>query len=307
GLVKKEFELVKGGTVVWNGDVAAARMDVKARYISNTAPYPLVANSAAGMSDAERNRLQARLPFEVLIGAKGELNDPAIEFGLDLPRMMRNSYPQVDTRLEELSRSSNEEELNRQVFSLLVLNSFIIDDPGSTPGGSGLAQSAARNSVNQILSDQLNKLTGKYVQGVDISLGVNTYDQTQGGESYQRTSVDYKVSKSVFDERLTFEVGGSVGVDEDQTDVSNVNSTRKAQYAIMYDLTEDGRIRLRGFHENAFDLYDGEITRSGIAVMYTKEFEENAKARQQRREQLLKGDPKGAILPKEDEENKEEQ
>lgn len=305
GLVKKEFELVPGGTITWNGDPTAARMDVQARYISNTAPYPLVANASVGMSDAERNRLQARLPFEVLIGATGQLDEPEIAFGLDLPRMMRNSYPQVDSRLEELSRPSNEEELNRQVFALLVLNSFIINDPGSTPGGSGLAQSAARNSVNQILSDQLNKLTGKYVQGVDISLGVNTYDQAQGGESYQRTTVDYQVSKSVLDDRLTFEVGGSIGVDENETDVANVNNTRRAQYAIMYDLTEDGRIRLRGFHENAFDLYDGEITRSGIAIMYTKDFEENAKARQQRREQIMKNE-NNAAAPREEEEEQEQ-
>ena len=296
GLVKKEFELVKGGTITWSGEPTAARMDIQARYISNTAPYPLVANASSGLGEAESNRLRTRLPFEVLIEVGGRIDDPQIEFALDLPQMLRNSYPQVNDQLEQLSQKSNEEELNRQVFALLVLNSFIIDDPNSSSGGSDLATTAARNSVNQILSDQLNKLTGKYIQGVDISLGVNTYDQSAGGQEYQRTSVDYQVSKRVLDDRLTFEVGGSVGVDEQQTDLANVNNTRKAQYAIMYDLTKDGRIRLRGFHENAFDLYDGEITRSGVAIMYSKEFEENAKARQERRDKLMRRD-EDPILP----------
>lgn len=305
GLVKKEFELVKGGTVIWSGDPTGARMDVQARYISNTAPYALVANASGAMTDAERNRLQARLPFEVLIGAGGRIDDPEIEFGLDLPRMMRNSYPQVDSRLDELAQPANKDELDRQVFALLVLNSFIIDDPGSQPGGRGLAESAARNSVNNMLSNQLNKLTGKYVQGVEIDLGVNTYDQSEGGEAYQRTTVDYNVRKRVLDDRLTFEVGGSIGMDEDEADVNNMSSTRRAQYAIMYDLTEDGRYRLRGFHENAFDLYDGEITRSGIAIMYSKEFEENAKERQRRREQLKREMQRGPILPQNDQEEEE--
>src|SRR5690606_38516255 len=110
GLVKKEFELVKGGTVIWNGDPTGARMDVQARYISNTAPYALVANASGAMTDAERNRLQARLPFEVLIGVGGRIDDPEIEFGLDLPRMMRNSYPQVDSRLDELAQPANKDE-----------------------------------------------------------------------------------------------------------------------------------------------------------------------------------------------------
>lgn len=289
GLVKKEFELVDGGTITWNGDPTKARLNIAAKYISNTPPYALVANASQGLTEGETNRLQQRLPFEVLINVGGRMDDPDISFGLDLPRMIRNSYPQVNDRLEQLAQPVFEEERNRQVFALLVLNTFIIDDPGSAPDrDGGFAENAARNSVNRMLSDQLNKLTGQYVKGVDISLGVNTYDQQSGNSTYQRTSVDYQVSKSVMDDRLTFEVGGSIGVDEQGSDVSNVSSTRRAQYAIMYSLTEDGRYRLRGFHENAFDLYDGEITRSGVAIMYTKEFEENGKARRERREMIQK-------------------
>src|SRR5690606_7518756 len=123
------------------------------------------------------------------------------------------------------------------------------------PGG-GLVSSAARNSVNGILTDQLNKLTGRYVKGVNVSLGVNTVDQAEGNSTYQRTSVDYKVSKSFLNDRLSFEVGGSVGVDEQQDQVGNVSNTRAAQYVVYYDLTPNGKYRLRGFHENAFELYD---------------------------------------------------
>ncbi|MBL0127640.1 MAG: translocation/assembly module TamB domain-containing protein [Flavobacteriales bacterium] len=41
GLVKKRFELVPGSTVVWDGDPIGAQMDIKARYTSETAAYPL--------------------------------------------------------------------------------------------------------------------------------------------------------------------------------------------------------------------------------------------------------------------------
>lgn len=279
GLVKKRFDLVQGSSVRWNGDPVEAVMDIKARYISNSAPYPLVAGNNAAVAESERNRLQQPLPFEVVITVAGNMDAPKIDFGLDLPRDLRNSYGTVDARLEELARPGNTEDRNRQVFGLLVMNSFIQDESEGGPPSSGIASTAARNSVNGLLTDQMNKLTGKYIQGVNISLGVNTYDQASGNQTYQRTSVDYKVSKRVLNDRLSFEVGGSVGVDEQNSQVSNVSNTRAAQYAILYDLTPDGRFRIRGFQENSYDLYDGDITNMGVAFMFTRDFEENERAR----------------------------
>ncbi|MBK9196362.1 MAG: translocation/assembly module TamB domain-containing protein [Flavobacteriales bacterium] len=214
GLVKKRFDLVSGSTVTWDGDPIGAHMDIKARYRSESAAYPLVANSTGELSEAERNRLSARLPFEVVINIAGGMEKPDIGFAIDLPREYRNSYPQVNDELDRLADRSREEERNRQVFGLLVLNSFIQDEAAGGAPSSSIASSAARNSVNGILSDQMNKITGRFVKGVDIQLGVSTIDQTQGSSTYQRTSVDYKVSKSFLDKRLSFEVGGSVRVDE---------------------------------------------------------------------------------------------
>ncbi len=286
GLVKKRFELVPGGTVVWDGDPLLGRMDIQARYRSETAPFPLVASAGGGVSEGERNRLQARLPFEVLININGAIESPTIGFGLDLDRMSRNTFPQVSNRIDQLSKASNEEELNRQVFGLLVLNAFIQDEGAGGAPSSGIATTAARNSVNSILTDQLNRLTGEVVKGMDIQLGVNTYDQAAGNEVYQRTTVDYRVSQRLLNDRVTIEAGGSLGVDERDQDVSNLSSSRAAQYAIMYDVTKDGRVRLRLYHENAFDLYDGEIFNNGVAIMYTREFEENARDRERRRQEV---------------------
>ncbi len=283
GLVKKRFDLVKGSTVTWSGNPLDAMLDIKARYTAQTAAYGLVAGSEA-LSQEQQNRLQERLPFEVIIGVDGSIDRPDINFGIDLDRQYRNSYPQVAVRLEELAQKANVDDLNRQVFGLLVTNAFIPEESAGGAPSSGLVSTAARNSVNGILTDQLNKLTGKFIKGVDVSLGVNTVDQAEGNSTYQRTSVDYKVSKSFLDDRLSFEVGGSVGVDQQDDHVGNISSTRAAQYVVYYDLSKNGPFRLRGFYENAFDLYDGDITDSGVAIQYSKDFEENERARNVARE-----------------------
>jgi hypothetical protein len=283
GLVKKRFDLVKGSTVTWSGDPLDAKLDIKARYKAQTAAYGLVAGSEA-LSQEQQNRLQERLPFEVIIGVDGSIDRPDINFGIELDRQYRNSYPQVGARLEQLAQRANVDELNRQVFGLLVTNAFIPEESAGGAPSSGLVSSAARNSVNGLLTDQLNKLTGKFIKGVDVSLGVNTVDQAEGNSTYQRTSVDYKVSKSFMNDRLSFEVGGSVGVDEQNGQTGQVSNTRNAQYVVYYDLSKDGPFRLRGFYENAFDLYDGDITDSGVAIQYSKDFEENERARMAARE-----------------------
>ena len=284
GLVKKRFDLLPGSQVVWDGDPLDARMDIRARYISETAAYPLVANAVGELGEAERNRLAQRLPFEVIINIGGAIEKPDITFGIDLPREYRNSYSKVDQELDRLAEKSKDEERNRQVFGLLVFDTFIQDDAAGGAPSSSLATSAARNSVNGILTEQMNKATGSLVKGVDVQLGVSTVDQVEGASTYQQTNVDYKVSKSFMDERLSFEVGGSLAVDEKQGSTSSVGNSRAAQYAILYTLTEDGRFRLRGFHESAFDLYDGDITQSGGAIIFTMDYEENENAREQARE-----------------------
>jgi hypothetical protein len=95
--------------------------------------------------------------------------------------------------------------------------------------------------------------------------------------------VDYKVTQRILNDRVTIEAGGSIGVDERNQNVGAVSNTRAAQYAISYDLTEDGRYRLRAFHENAFDLYDGEIFNNGVAITHTREWEEHARERERKR------------------------
>ena len=271
GLVHKRFDLVKGSSITWSGDPVKAEMDLTALYRSITAPYSLVSGGES-LPEEEQNRLKKPLPFDVLIHFTGRLDDPALNFELDLDEQLRRKFPMVDSRLESLAQPGNKEELDRQVFGLLVLNSFIQENGAETVAASDLATTAARNSMNGLLTDQLNKLTGKFLKGVDISVGMYTYDQSSGGRTYQRTSLDYKVSKRLINDRLTFEVGGALDMDDGSDRVSNVSNTRAAEYALLYDVTPDGRFQLRGFHENSYDLYDGEITRSGVAFMFTRDY-----------------------------------
>ena len=151
-VVQREFELVPGGSVTWSGDPLNARIDLTAQYTIRTSPAPLLTGGSTG---SQQGQISRRIPFEVQINLDGVLLEPEISFGLEMEEQERQALGgAVYGRLRQLNQSPNE--LNKQVFALLVLGSFISDDPSA--GSSNIAASTARSSVSDILTQQINQL-----------------------------------------------------------------------------------------------------------------------------------------------------
>jgi len=275
GLVKKNFGFVPGSTITFSGDPMSARLDFTASYTVRAQSVALVSNESAGLTDAEKNMFRQRLPYEVLLNIKGQLEEPEIGFALRLPDKYMINYPQIASKLNQINSGNNESELNKQVFALLVTGSFIADDPFASGGGSleSFATTAARNSVNGILAEQLNKLSGRYIKGVDVTFDLNSYEEFEGSSAQTRTELDVQVSKRLFDDRLTIEASGTFDVNGGSRQYS-AQSTQQTygEFSATYDLTKSGDYKVRAYHENAFDLFDGEVAYDGIAFIIEKSF-----------------------------------
>jgi hypothetical protein len=61
------------------------------------------------------------------------------------------------------------DELNKQVFALLLLNRFIGENPFASESGGTTVSSLARESASKILSQQLNNLAGDLISGVELN------------------------------------------------------------------------------------------------------------------------------------------
>ena len=275
GLVKKNFSFVSGSTIVFSGDPMSARMDFTASHTVRTQSIALVSNESAGLTDAEKNLFRQRLPYEVLLHIRGQLVEPEVSFELHLPDKYMVSYPQIASKLNQINSGNNESELNKQVFALLVTGSFIADDPFASNGGSleSFATTAARNSVNGILAEQLNKLSSRFIKGVDVTFGLNSYEEYEGSSSQTRTELDVQVSKRLFDDRLMIEASGTFDVSGgSQQYTAQSTQHTYGEFSATYDLTKSGDYKLRAYHENAYDLFDGEVTYDGIAFIIEKSF-----------------------------------
>jgi hypothetical protein len=212
----------------------------------------------------------------VKLNINGFLAEPEISFNIDLPERYLVTYPLVATKLAMLNSEEMTQELNKQVFALLVTGSFMADNPLSATSSSptNIASTAARNSVNGILADQLNNISSKYISGVDVNFGLTSYEDYEENPGDIRTEMDIQVSKKLFNDRITVEAMGSFDLESDKNKSSTSSSkTMTGEFAVIYQLTESGEYKLRAYYEDAYDLFDGDISYSGIALIFEKEFD----------------------------------
>ena len=265
--VKREFQIDKGSTITWLGDPLNAKMDIRAIYRVETSPIDLLSNQLVGSDPSEVNQYRQQLPFMVYLNITGELLQPEIGFQLEMPMGERNAFGgTVYARLQDIN--TRESDLNKQVFALLILKRFIADDPFESQAGGGF-ESTARSSVSKILSEQLNRLS-ENIKGVELSFDIKSYEDYSTGQSEGQTELELGVSKSLLDDRLVIKLSGNV-------DIEGSNANREAtdyigDLAIEYKLTPDGRFRITGFRNSNYDMIDGELTETGVGLIYVKDY-----------------------------------
>jgi translocation and assembly module TamB len=270
-LVKKRFEISPQSTITWRGDPLDASLNVRAIYKVETSVAPLMAIQTSGESTSMASKYQQTLPFLVYLNVDGQLLQPELSFALDMPESEQGAIGgDVYGRVQQLN--SQESELNKQVFSLLVLNRFF---PGSGSDGSGGGvASIARGNVNKVLSGQLNNFSDKLVgkTGLDLNFGLDSYTDYQGETPQDRTQLDINAQKKLFNDRLIVQVGSAVDI-EGSSQTTEGTTPVIGSVSLEYLLSEDGRYRLKGFRKNEFEsVIDGQLIVTGIAFMYNKEF-----------------------------------
>ncbi|MGN6645070.1 MAG: translocation/assembly module TamB domain-containing protein [Cytophaga sp.] len=264
-LIVRKFNITRGSTIIWSGDPTNALVDIKATYETRTAPDGLLANSAVIDSSA----LRKPLPFIVIMSMQGELLKPLISFQLDMPDNTKGALGgEVYSQISNIN--ANESEVNKQVFALLVLNRFIVPD---NTGSSGGASDFARRSVSRMMSNELNKLSAKYVEGLQIDVDVQSYNQINNGEQKGNTQVEVGVSKSLLNERLTVQIGGNVPL-EGQDAATNSNAKNiTGDVQVEYKITKNGRYKIKAFRINQYDgILNGNIVETGAGIMYVRNF-----------------------------------
>lgn len=271
-LIKRSFDIQKGSFISFNGDAMSADLDITAKYTVNAPAIDLVGDQLSNASDLERNRYKQRLPFEVYLEIKGELMKPDITFRLDMPEKDRNAFNgSVYNRLKQINQVSSE--LNKQVMGLLVLNSFIPEDPLAASGAGVDVGREARKSVSKILTQQLNNLAGSLIKGVDINFDLQSSQDYSSGTAKDQTALNVGVSKNLFNDRLSVSVGSNIML-EGNKQASNASSL-VGDISVEYKLTRDGRYRIRVYQRNTNEtVIQGQVVETGAAFALVMDYDE---------------------------------
>lgn len=273
----RKFDIKKGSTITWLGEPTAAQLDITATYIANTSPLDLVKDQISAPTNAVRNTYLQKLPFQVLLKLQGELMKPQITFDIDLPAdgnygVAKNILNDVDTRLQQLRQDPGE--INKQVFSLLLLGRFVSENPFESSGSGFNAGTYARQSVSKLLTEQLNRLAGNLINGVDLNFDVTSTEDYTTGELRNRTDLNVGLSKRLLNDRLRITVGNNFELEGPRGNGGANNNAIAGNVAVNYQLSQDGKYLLRVYRRNEYEgAVDGYVIESGLGFTITLDYD----------------------------------
>ena len=245
-VINKRFEVEKGGTISWNGDPYMAILDITAAYKLKASLYDLMMDSA----------YKQRVPVECVLNMRNNLMQPDFQFAIKLN--------ENDTKPNSVISSLSNEELNKQIISLLVLNRFVT--PESYKGGAQVADSRNGNAVgvnsSELLSNQLTNWLSQISKDFDI--GVNY----RPGDEITHDEVELALSTQILNDRVS--LNGNVGVGGNQSTQSN---NLVGDFEVDVKINKSGKLMVKGFNRSNNDIInDTSPYTQGLGVFYREDF-----------------------------------
>lgn len=294
--LNKPFNVQPGGTISWSGNPYEAIIDINATYSGlNTSVYNFISEYLAATSGDVQELARNSTPVNLGMKLTGKLLKPDIAFDITFPNLDSELRNYAENKMRTVRLDPNE--LNRQVFGLLVLGQFL-------PSGYTIqASEVGINTVSEMLSNQLSIylteffsefLTGSnLVQGIDFDISFNrfssTFDPDNPANSYTNNELRTRL-KVIVNDRISVQAGGNFG---NQAYTGGTNGLLAGEFVLEYVLSKDRRLKLRMYAGTEADIASGRRNRQGVALSYKREFDSfsellDARKRKKEKRQLLK-------------------
>lgn len=236
-VLKKEFSIKPGGRINWFGDPYKGIMNLSAEYTESVSLQPLLNTNSTSTSNQSSSSTR-RYPVTVLMNLQGELLSPDISFGFDFSQFPSSGDVQTTISAFQNKIANDEQEMNRQVFSVIMTRAF-------TPEGSFSGVANISSSLGQLLSSQLNSFLSQVDKNLEIDLDLASLDQSTL-ETFQLS-----VAYTFLDGRLRVSRDGGFTDNRGNADAASIIGDWQAEYM----LTEDGVYRIRIFNRNNFNTF----------------------------------------------------
>ena len=229
--VAKTFAIRNGSYVDWTGKLMDPYIDITAaERIRSTVT-----------EDGKGSRV---VNFDALIIIKNRLENLSLAFTVEAPE---------DASIQNQLASMTTEERSKQAMNLIITQTY------TGPGTSSKINS--NSAINAFIQKEINQFAGNSIKGVDLSFGIDEYDQDAG----KRTDYSFKFSKQLFNDRFRIVIGGKVS--SGQTDAEQEQSFID-DISLEYTLDRSGSRYIKLFHHSDFEsILEGEIIETGLGIV----------------------------------------
>ena len=249
-IVNKNFEVKKGGTIIWSGNPFDAEIDIVAINYTKANPSVLLDEIASSR----------KIEVELITSMSGKLSEPTFDFDINIPNSSSNVTTELDFKLR------NEDEKLTQFFSLLATGSFAnLNSSKSNFDGNAALAGTISQKASQLLSNMLVS------ENDDLEIGV-TYD----------VGTNNDVKNVITDDQLGVEVSGRIAdrvIVKGRVGVpvgSNTSSNVIGEVEVMLPLNDAETLNAKVYNrqnEIQFDVIEGEGYTQGVGISYRFDFD----------------------------------
>lgn len=243
GIANKDFSILDGSTIKFNGDIMESDLDIDAQYNVKTSLSSLIADTTS---------VSTRRNVECVLSISDKLKNPQLSFAINVPDLDPTTKSRVESAL------STDDKVQKQFIALLVTNNFLPDEQSGIVNNSNILYS----NVADIFANQLNNILQKLEIPLDLGL---KYQESGSGTSI----FDVALSTQLFNNRVS--VNGNIG---NRQRISSGSEDVVGDLDIEIKMDRSGEVRLNLFSHSAdeYTNYLDNSQRNGVGVAYQKEF-----------------------------------
>ncbi|MDP3644476.1 MAG: translocation/assembly module TamB domain-containing protein [Bacteroidota bacterium] len=253
-VINKKFEIQQGGTIEWNGNPYDATLNFNAIYRLKASLTELFVNTT---ENADYNQ---RVPVLCKINLTNSLNNPDIRFDIELPT--------TEDHIRDVVRQyiSTEEDMNKQMLSLLVLGKFYTPEylRGTYSGANNSLVGSTASTASELFSNQFSNWLSQISNDFDIGFNYRP------GNEITNNEIEFALSTQMFNDRVS--INGNIANNSAQRTTTNNNSL-VGDADVKVKLTNNGKLQLKAYnHSNNNLIYETSPYTQGVGISYREDF-----------------------------------
>jgi hypothetical protein len=268
-IINKEFEIQRGSRITWYGDPYQGILEINASYNQQASLAPLIQDPNV----TNTPQLKRKYPVQVLLKLEEFMLTPKITLDIvakDLPKNIvipeSGRSVNLDIEFAAFKNKLDDQELARQVFSLIVLRRF-------APPESLDATGSVVNSVSELLSNQLSYWMSQVDQNLEIDVDLGSMDEDAFSTFQLRFAYTWK--------RFRFTGDGTFNNTTNNSGIAGQQnaSSFAGDWTLEYMLTADGMLRVKMYSRSNVNPVLSTVNNqnaftTGASLIHTQSFDQ---------------------------------